>query len=163
MGRSMLEAQETQGAHRIPGFDRPGDPVGAPERRPSVPKLVTILDVVVNERVVVEDLDGNGSVESVLDRRALADRDAHHHLRSKPLAAACRPVRCVTEMSQKTIGDLCRSPISGNPFFEGALEALGERRFLKQRQPAPPCALRPCRRASPESTPPTSSPRPQRL
>ncbi len=36
-------------------------------------QLVAILDIVVNERVVVKDLDRDGGVERALERRAFAD------------------------------------------------------------------------------------------
>ena len=88
-------------------------------------QLVAIFDIVVNERVVVEDLDRDGRIERVLERCAFARRHAHDHLRAQALAAPRRSVRAVTEVAQKHIGDLARSPISGNPFLEGALEAFG--------------------------------------
>ncbi len=102
----MLEAQKAQRAHRVTGVNRTSDAVRAPERGTSVAEFVAILDIVVDERVVVKDLDGDGRIERTLDRRSFAHRNAHHHLRTQPFAAPRRSVRSVTEMSQKTIGDL---------------------------------------------------------
>ncbi len=76
MRRRLLEAQEAQRAHRVAGVDRPRHAVRAPQGRPSVAQLVAVLDVVVDERIVVEDLDGHRGVERLLDRRAFADGDA---------------------------------------------------------------------------------------
>jgi hypothetical protein len=47
----------------------------------------------------VKDFDGYGVVESVLERRPLARRDAHYHLRPEALAAPRRSVSAVPEVA----------------------------------------------------------------
>ena len=89
-----------------------------------MPELVTILDVVVDQRVVVKDFDCDRRIERVFERRALAGGDAQHHLRAQPFAPPGRTVSSVTEMTQKHIGDLARSPIPDNSFFERAFKTL---------------------------------------
>ncbi len=90
-GAGVLQAQKTQGAHRIAGVDRRADAVLAPQRAPAVAQFVAVFDVVVNQRIVMEDFDGDGGVERVLDRRAFAERNAQHHLRPQAFARRAGP------------------------------------------------------------------------
>ena len=39
--------------------------------RPPMPELVAVLDVVVHQRIVVKELNGDRSVQRMLERRAL--------------------------------------------------------------------------------------------
>src|SRR5580704_2859708 len=157
----VFETEKAQRAHCIARIDGLRDAVSAPERSASVAQLVAVFYVVVNERIVVKNLYRHRRIECLFHRRSFAGGHPHHHLRSKPFASSRRSVRSVTKVTQKHIGDLFRSPISGNPFFEGALKALGIINEVKQTPPAPPCASQRDQPASPASTRRTSGRRPR--
>ncbi len=95
----VFEAEKAERTHRVAGVDCPCDAVRTPQRRAAVTQLVAILDVVVHERIIVEDLDRNGCVERVLDRSRLTGGNSHHHLWAQPLAAPRRAVWRIAEVA----------------------------------------------------------------
>ena len=158
MRGGVLQAEEAQRAHRVAGIDR------LRRRR----RCSTTCGARGAAR---RDLrcrrEPTSSCEKSPRRRRHPARIRSELLRrwrrAKPSAAegVCPSAparRGVAEVPQKHIGDLFRSPISGNPFLEGAFKALGKIVQVKQTPPAPPFAPRLYRRASPASTRRTSSP-----
>jgi hypothetical protein len=64
-----------------------------------VAELVAILDVVVHQRIIMENFDRDGRIDGVLDRGALAGGDSHDHLGAQTFPATGRPVWRVTEVA----------------------------------------------------------------
>ncbi len=98
--------------------------VEIPQRPFAVTHFVSILDVVVDERVIVQDFDGCRGVKTMFERRSESETGAHNDLGTQAFAAASRSVRSVTEVIQKHIGDRARSPIGRYSFFEVGFEPV---------------------------------------
>ena len=78
-----------EGLQRVAGEDRVGLAEPLPDRRTSAPELVVVhrRQVVVDERVVVEELDRGGREPRVLGRPADGDGRGEADERTDPLAA----------------------------------------------------------------------------
>ncbi len=63
MRRRVHENQETHRAQRVSGVESLRYSVHGPERAPAMPQFVPVFDVVMDERIVVENLDRSGRIE----------------------------------------------------------------------------------------------------
>ncbi len=106
--RTVEQRRVAERAHRVAGRQRGRDTVAHPERRAPVAQLVSVLDVVVDEREVVQQLDRGRRGERVFRRRAfgLRDRDA-----GCAGAAACR----VSRSGRRTRSARAPAPSSATP------------------------------------------------
>ena len=118
------QREKTQRTHRVAGIDRLGDAVHAPQRAASVTKLIAILDVVVNQRIVVQQLHRGSCIERMLERRAFGFADAHEHRRAQTFSTPRRPVWRVTEVVREHFGDRRRSAIFADALAQMGFEAL---------------------------------------
>ena len=90
-----VEGDARQAEHRVAGVDRLRDAVDRPQRRAVPPLDVAVLDVVVDEREVVAQLDRGGARQRALVVAGDAGVGEQAEQRSHPLAARRpRPVEC---------------------------------------------------------------------
>ena len=90
-----VEGDARQAEHRVAGVDRLRDAVDRPQRRAVAALDVAVLDVVVDEREVVAELDRGGARQRALVVAGDAGVGEQAEQRSHPLAARRpRPVEC---------------------------------------------------------------------
>jgi len=93
-GFLVEQRQVTDRAERITRINSLCDPITRPNRRLAVAQLVAVFDVVVHERVVMEDLDRDGRVERAFKPAALGEGGSQEQLWTQALPRLHRS-RCV--------------------------------------------------------------------
>ena len=134
LGRERGENLERGGLERIPGKDRLGDTVLGVDGRAAAPHRIVVhaRQVVVDERVGMQQFDRNCGAKRGLRIAAngLADGEAHH--RARPLAAAQhRVAHRFDERLRRVSGAerAVRAERVGKPFFRKIAQSprpLGE-------------------------------------
>src|SRR5579884_3723817 len=87
-------------------------------------QFVAVFDVVVHERIIVQNFNRCRRVQCVVELGAFGLRDLEQQARTQAFSAPRGPVLAVTEVIKEHIGDLLGSPIISYQSLEMNFEAF---------------------------------------
>ncbi len=121
---SGTQRQLGECADRVSGVDPVRYPESGPDRLPAVAQPIAVFDVVVDERVVVEQFDGGARGERALGRTSKRSRCRDHKLGPQPFAAPRRRWRIEREMVSDLSSDRIARYLAGQKVVEVLFEEL---------------------------------------